>query len=127
MPSGMERTPDSRLSELFLLSLIEHIRHVDAESQVDEPDAGEVMAEELRKRLLRTLREHRDEQRPLRYRIVAYESLSDWLLRQSARGLVSLEITDSAPDNPRVRLTEHGREVLAKAPEDLGQILGFAV
>ena len=122
MPTSSEETREARLSELFLLSLISAADAADFEVAADA-----MTAEDLRARLLIELKLHRAEGQRLRYGIVAYVSLFEWLLHQSARGLVALEILPSAPDNPRVRLTQHGKEVVAAAPGDLRPALGFAV
>src|SRR3979490_179969 len=100
MPTTIEETREARLSELFLLSLIREINH------------EMITTEDLRARLLEELHNHRDHGRRFRYGIVVYDSLLDWLLRQSAKGVVALDIAPSAPENPRIRLTEHGQELV---------------
>lgn len=114
MPTPTEETRESKLSELFLLTLIHEIGH------------EMTTAEELRARLLEQLRDHRDQEKRFRYGIVAYDSLLEWLLHQSAKGVIALEIADSSPDNPRVRLTERGEHLVETAPPDLRPALGFA-
>lgn len=101
-------TRDARLSELFLLSLV----------------SDGATTRDLRARLLSEL-QNRDRARELRFGIAFTESLLEWLMRQSARGMISMAITPTEPENAEIRLTELGKSVVSREAANLRRELGF--
>ena len=110
---GLVPTSPTARSELFILQLV---------SNSLEP----IRVEQLEDSLVDFLRNKRRTSGQFMFGFGSHQSLVDLLLQLSAMGAVRIQFDESSPLESRVALTTHGKQLVANAPHNLRQSLGFA-